>query len=110
MGCTLLECITLNALSTIIWLIKLVIISFSNTWIFTQARLHTCVLIPSLLYGYLSFDHSFIFQVKAAVAALRNTRGLNWPASFDQQRQQSGELDVLDWLRAMFGFQARVLD
>lgn len=52
----------------------------------------------------------FIFQVKAAVAALRNTRGLNWPASFDQQRQQSGELDVLDWLRAMFGFQARVLD
>ncbi|KAM7513805.1 hypothetical protein LguiA_003388 [Lonicera macranthoides] len=44
-------------------------------------------------------------EVKAAVTALRNTRGLNWPASFDQQRQQSGELDVLDWLRAMFGFQ-----
>ncbi|CAK9146927.1 unnamed protein product [Ilex paraguariensis] len=43
---------------------------------------------------------------KAAVAALRNTRGLNWPASFEQQRQKAGELDLLDWLRAMFGFQA----
>ncbi|XP_075081042.1 callose synthase 5-like [Nicotiana tabacum] len=44
-------------------------------------------------------------EVKAAVSALSNTRGLNWPASFEQQRQKAGELDVLDWLRAMFGFQ-----
>ncbi|KAH9717613.1 callose synthase 5 [Citrus sinensis] len=45
-------------------------------------------------------------EVKAAVAALWNTRGLNWPASFEPQRQKSGDLDLLDWLRAMFGFQA----
>ncbi|XP_057496432.1 callose synthase 5 [Actinidia eriantha] len=44
-------------------------------------------------------------EVKAAVAALRNTRGLNWPSSFEQERQKAGELDLLDWLRAMFGFQ-----
>ncbi|KAL2498594.1 Callose synthase 5 [Abeliophyllum distichum] len=44
-------------------------------------------------------------EVKAAVAALWNIRGLNYPASFEQQRQKSGELDLLDWLRAMFGFQ-----
>jgi hypothetical protein len=39
------------------------------------------------------------------VAALRNTRGLTWPTSFEQQKQKAGELDLLDWLRAMFGFQ-----
>lgn len=44
-------------------------------------------------------------QVKAAVSALWNTRGLSWPASFEQQRQKTGDLDLLDWLRAMFGFQ-----
>lgn len=44
-------------------------------------------------------------EVKAAVSALSNTRGLNWPASFEPQRQKTGDLDVLDWLRAMFGFQ-----
>uniref|UniRef100_A0A5B6Z1A1 1,3-beta-glucan synthase n=1 Tax=Davidia involucrata TaxID=16924 RepID=A0A5B6Z1A1_DAVIN len=44
-------------------------------------------------------------EVKAAVAALWNTRGLNWPAGFEQHRQKAGELDILDWLRAMFGFQ-----
>ncbi|XP_059624463.1 callose synthase 5 [Cornus florida] len=44
-------------------------------------------------------------EVKAAVAALWNTRGLNWPAAFEQQRQKAGDLDLLDWLRAMFGFQ-----
>ncbi|THU60461.1 hypothetical protein C4D60_Mb07t13000 [Musa balbisiana] len=43
--------------------------------------------------------------IKAAVMALRNTRGLNWPSSFDQQRQKTGDLDLLDWLRIMFGFQ-----
>lgn len=45
-------------------------------------------------------------EVKAAVAALWDSRGLNWPVSFEQQRQKAGELDLLDWLRAMFGFQA----
>ncbi|XP_011624302.2 callose synthase 5 [Amborella trichopoda] len=44
-------------------------------------------------------------EIKAAVAALWNTRGLNWPATFEQHRQKSGDLDLLDWLRAMFGFQ-----
>ncbi|KAL2528115.1 Callose synthase 5 [Forsythia ovata] len=44
-------------------------------------------------------------EVKASVAALWNTRSLSWPASFEQQRQKAGELDLLDWLRAMFGFQ-----
>lgn len=47
-----------------------------------------------------------MYQVKAAVAALWNTRGLNWPTAFDPQRQKAGDLDILDWLRAMFGFQA----
>ncbi|XP_043697795.1 callose synthase 5 [Telopea speciosissima] len=44
-------------------------------------------------------------EVKAAVAALWNTRGLNWPTAFEQHRQKAGDLDLLDWLRAMFGFQ-----
>ncbi|KAI4310785.1 hypothetical protein MLD38_035735 [Melastoma candidum] len=43
-------------------------------------------------------------EVKATVAAL-GARGLSWPAGFEQQRQRAGDLDVLDWLRAMFGFQ-----
>ncbi|KAI8540658.1 hypothetical protein RHMOL_Rhmol08G0003600 [Rhododendron molle] len=49
-------------------------------------------------------------EVKAAVAALKNTRGLNWPSSFEQNRQKVGELDLLDWLRAMFGFQESIRD
>ncbi|KAI9074803.1 hypothetical protein K1719_043227 [Acacia pycnantha] len=44
-------------------------------------------------------------EIKAAVSALGNTRGLNWPNLFEQQRQKAGDLDLLDWLRAMFGFQ-----
>uniref|UniRef100_A0A6N2KU77 1,3-beta-glucan synthase n=1 Tax=Salix viminalis TaxID=40686 RepID=A0A6N2KU77_SALVM len=44
-------------------------------------------------------------EVKASVAALWNTRGLNWPTAFEPQRQKAGDLDLLDWLRAMFGFQ-----
>ncbi|KAK3128542.1 hypothetical protein QOZ80_6BG0463220 [Eleusine coracana subsp. coracana] len=44
-------------------------------------------------------------EIKAAVAALRNTRGLTWPSTFEPQRQKGGDLDLLDWLRAMFGFQ-----
>ncbi|PNY05622.1 callose synthase 5-like protein, partial [Trifolium pratense] len=45
-------------------------------------------------------------EIKAAVSALWNTRGLNWPSAFEQTRQRTGELDLLDWLRAIFGFQA----
>ncbi|KAK7858339.1 callose synthase 5 [Quercus suber] len=41
-------------------------------------------------------------EVKAAVAALWNTRGLSWPSAFEQHRQKAGDLDLLDWLRAMF--------
>ncbi|XP_020575940.1 callose synthase 5 [Phalaenopsis equestris] len=44
-------------------------------------------------------------EIKAAVAGLKNTRGLNWPSSFDAQRQKLGDMDLLDWLRTMFGFQ-----
>ncbi|XP_057418669.1 callose synthase 5 [Lotus japonicus] len=44
-------------------------------------------------------------EIKAAVSAFWNTRGLNWPGSFEQHRQRTGDLDLLDWLRAMFGFQ-----
>ncbi|XLU95279.1 hypothetical protein S245_009631 [Arachis hypogaea] len=44
-------------------------------------------------------------EIKAAVSALWNTQGLNWPSSFEQQRQRTGDLDMLDWLKAMFGFQ-----
>ncbi|MBA0628431.1 hypothetical protein Godav_023156, partial [Gossypium davidsonii] len=44
-------------------------------------------------------------EVKASVVALGNIRGLNWPSGFDPQRQKAGDLDLLDWLRAMFGFQ-----
>ncbi|XP_059431397.1 callose synthase 5 [Corylus avellana] len=44
-------------------------------------------------------------EVKAAVAALWNTRALSWPSAFEQHRQKAGDLDLLDWLRAMFGFQ-----
>ncbi|KAF2323836.1 hypothetical protein GH714_000159 [Hevea brasiliensis] len=43
---------------------------------------------------------------EAAVAALWNTRGLNWPSAFKQQREKAGDLDLSDWLIAMFGFQA----
>ncbi|KAK8637221.1 hypothetical protein V6N13_064645 [Hibiscus sabdariffa] len=45
-------------------------------------------------------------EVKASVAALGNVRGLNWPSGFEPHRQKTGDLDLLDWLRAMFGFQA----
>ncbi|GJS43491.1 sucrose nonfermenting 4-like protein [Tanacetum coccineum] len=41
-------------------------------------------------------------EIKAAVSAARNTHGLKWPPSVDQHQQ----MDLLDWLRAMFGFQA----
>ncbi|KAA3479751.1 callose synthase 5-like [Gossypium australe] len=44
-------------------------------------------------------------EVKASVVALGNIRGVNWPSGFYPQRQKAGDLDLLDWLRAMFGFQ-----
>ncbi|XP_071706076.1 callose synthase 5-like isoform X3 [Rutidosis leptorrhynchoides] len=44
-------------------------------------------------------------EIKAAVSALRNTEGLNWPTSVDPQQQRSGQLDLLDWLNGTFGFQ-----
>ncbi|KAI9074821.1 hypothetical protein K1719_043245 [Acacia pycnantha] len=63
-------------------------------------------------YNVLPLDSSWASQpimqldeIKAAVSALGNTRGFNWPNSFEQQRQKAGDLDLLDWLRVMFGFQ-----
>ncbi|KAF9617600.1 hypothetical protein IFM89_037663 [Coptis chinensis] len=44
-------------------------------------------------------------EIKASVAALRNTWGLSWPATFQHTRQRTRDLDLLDWLMAMFGFQ-----
>ncbi|WCJ39408.1 callose synthase 5 [Euphorbia peplus] len=44
-------------------------------------------------------------EVKAVVGALCNTRGLTWPVAFEQHMQQAGNLDILDWLRAVFDFQ-----
>ncbi|KAI3834801.1 hypothetical protein MKX03_001777, partial [Papaver bracteatum] len=43
-------------------------------------------------------------EVKASLDALGYTRGLIWPSSFEHLRQV-GELDLLDWLMAVFGFQ-----
>ncbi|CAN0903110.1 hypothetical protein LINGRAHAP2_LOCUS22386 [Linum grandiflorum] len=48
-------------------------------------------------------------EVKAAVAALWNTRGLSWPPASQQHRQKAGDLDLLDWLRAMFGFKRDIV-
>jgi len=60
-------------------------------------------------YNILPLDpagaHQAIMQlpeIKAAVAAIRNIRGLPWP----EHRQKTGaEQDLLDWLQTMFGFQ-----
>lgn len=51
------------------------------------------------------FNFHAASQVKAAVAAVGNTRGMSWPPAFEQHRPRSGDLDLFDWLRAMFGFQ-----
>lgn len=40
-------------------------------------------------------------EIKASVAALRNTRGLPWPKGHNRKVDE----DLLDWLQAMFGFQ-----
>ncbi|KAH6789679.1 callose synthase 1 [Perilla frutescens var. frutescens] len=40
-------------------------------------------------------------EIKASVAALRNTRGLPWPKGPNKKVDE----DILDWLQAMFGFQ-----
>ncbi|KAH9320865.1 hypothetical protein KI387_015504, partial [Taxus chinensis] len=44
-------------------------------------------------------------EIKAAVAALHNIHGLNWPPSFWKQQQKTREVDLFDWLQEMFGFQ-----
>ncbi|XP_056696651.1 callose synthase 5 [Spinacia oleracea] len=44
-------------------------------------------------------------EVKAAISALWNTRGLPWPPASEQHRQRTNDLDLFDWLKAMFGFQ-----
>ncbi|KAG4954505.1 hypothetical protein JHK87_040099 [Glycine soja] len=35
-----------------------------------------------------------------------NTRGLSWPTSFEQHRQRTGHLDLVDCLRYMFGLKS----
>uniref|UniRef100_A0A803KX00 1,3-beta-glucan synthase n=1 Tax=Chenopodium quinoa TaxID=63459 RepID=A0A803KX00_CHEQI len=44
-------------------------------------------------------------EVKAAISALWNIRGLTWPPASEQHRQRTNDLDLFDWLKAMFGFQ-----
>ncbi|CAM8951037.1 unnamed protein product [Rhodiola kirilowii] len=43
-----------------------------------------------------------IMQLEEIKAAVWNIHDLNWPSSFEQK---AGDFDLLDWLRAMFGFQ-----
>lgn len=45
-----------------------------------------------------------ILQVRAAVEALRNVRGLPWQ-TVKESHPRAGDLDCLDWLQDMFGFQ-----
>ncbi|KAL4565125.1 hypothetical protein LXL04_029210 [Taraxacum kok-saghyz] len=40
-------------------------------------------------------------EIRAAVVALRDTRGLPWPREYKKKSVE----DILDWLQAMFGFQ-----
>ncbi|XP_010265915.1 PREDICTED: callose synthase 3 [Nelumbo nucifera] len=40
-------------------------------------------------------------EIRAAVFALRNTRGLPWPRDYKKKVDE----DILDWLQSMFGFQ-----
>ncbi|KAF7835954.1 callose synthase 1-like [Senna tora] len=40
-------------------------------------------------------------EIQAAVSALRNIRGLPWPKGY----QKKVNVDILDWLQVMFGFQ-----
>ncbi|VVA90439.1 unnamed protein product [Arabis nemorensis] len=40
-------------------------------------------------------------EIQATVIALRNTRGLPWPAGHKKKLDE----DMLDWLQTMFGFQ-----
>lgn len=44
-----------------------------------------------------------ILQIRAAVYALRNTRGLPWPKDHKRKTDE----DLLDWLQSMFGFQVK---
>lgn len=44
-------------------------------------------------------------EIMVAVAALRNIRGLPWPLGFDISKTKRTDLDLLDWLQSMFGFQ-----
>lgn len=44
-------------------------------------------------------------EIKAAVAALRNVRGLPWILTSEAFREKYPKTDVLDWLQIKFGFQ-----
>lgn len=74
---------------------------------FDEVSHHLFTLIPTGKFLLCLFIYIYVkLQIKAAGSALKNISGLNWPASVDQKQQKSGELDLLDWLKAMFGFQA----
>jgi hypothetical protein len=49
-----------------------------------------------------------LLQVRAAVEALRNVRGLPWQ-TVKESHPRAGDLDCLDWLQDMFGFQVWLL-
>ncbi|KAL4565106.1 hypothetical protein LXL04_029190 [Taraxacum kok-saghyz] len=69
---------------------------------------HNKVAEKYLPYNILPLDHDSANQaimqypeIRAAIVALRDTRGLPWPRYC---KKKSGE-DILDWLEVMFGFQ-----
>ncbi|KAH9558677.1 hypothetical protein CY35_06G019800 [Sphagnum magellanicum] len=43
-------------------------------------------------------------EIRAGVESLRNVRGLPWPSTAES-RHKPGDVDCLDWLQDMFGFQ-----
>ncbi len=46
-------------------------------------------------------------QIRAGVESLRNVRGLPWPSTAES-RHKPGDVDCLDWLQDMFGFQVLI--
>lgn len=60
-------------------------------------------------FNILSLDKTKVSRcaapIKDSVTALSNIVGLRWPPQFEPERQLRGELDLMDWLGAIFGFQ-----
>lgn len=71
----------------------------STTWLYTSIFfffLFPCCFVLAWVTQLL-----ISWQIQSTVSALRNTRGLPWPKGHKKKEDE----DILDWLRAMFGFQ-----